>query len=115
MKKQFNIPNLTFLTLMTIAVAGTKVNAASNIKATSLYPLPGSTVIYEHAFNPYINITTDRSAVGNTYSVRDQHGKIVRTGIVTSAKTFSIATDKLTTGIYSVHVAGNLLQQFIIK
>lgn len=115
MKKQFNIPSLTFLTLMTIAVAGTKVNAASNIKATNVYPLHGNTIVYERVFNPYINITTERNAVGNTYAVRDQHGKIIKTGIVTSAKTLSIATSKLTTGIYSVHVAGNLLQQFIIK
>jgi hypothetical protein len=74
MKKQFNIPNLTFLTLMVIAVAGTKVNAASNIKTNGLHPLSGNAIIYERAFNPYINITTDRNAVGNTYAVRDQHG-----------------------------------------
>jgi hypothetical protein len=113
MKKQFNIPNLAFLSMMVIAVAGTKVNAASNIKITSLNP--GNALIYERALNPYINITTDHNAVGNTYSVRDQNGKIIRTGVVRSAKTLSIAINRLTTGIYSVHIGGNLLQQFIVQ
>lgn len=115
MKKQFNIPNLAFLMTMAIAVAGTKVNAASNIKTTSLNLFPVNALTYERAVNPYINIITDHSAVGNTYSVRDQHGKIIRTGVVTSERTLSIATNKLTQGIYSVHIAGNLLQQFIVK
>jgi hypothetical protein len=115
MKKQFNIPNLAFLMTMAIAVAGTKVNAASNIKTTNLNLFPVNTQTYERAVNPYISIITNHSAVGNTYSVRDQHGKIIRTGVVTSERTLSIATNKLTQGIYSVHIAGNLLQQFIVK
>jgi hypothetical protein len=115
MKKQFNIPNLAFLTMMAITVTGTKVHAASNIKTTNLNLLPVNALTYERVLNPYINIVTDHNTVGNTYSLRDQHGRIIRTGIVTSARTLSIATNKLTAGIYSVLVGGSLLQQFIVK
>jgi hypothetical protein len=113
MKTQFNVPGFAFLTMMAVAVAGTKVSAASNIKIASLNP--GNALVYERVLNPYITITTDRNTVGSTYSVRDQNGKIIRTGIVKSAKTLSIAINRLTTGVYSVHIGGNLLQQFIVK
>lgn len=113
MKTQFNIPGFAFLTMMVIAVAGTKASAASNIKIAS--PDPGNALIYERVLNPYITVTTVHNAVGSTYSVRDQNGKIIKTGIVRSAKTLSIAISRLTTGIYSVHIDGNLLQQFIVK
>ncbi|RYG42995.1 MAG: hypothetical protein EOO01_22070, partial [Chitinophagaceae bacterium] len=95
MKKQLQIPNLAFLGMMAIAVAGTKLHAASNIKATEAGPSQMNAKVYEKVLNPYIKIKTDQRAVGNTYAVRDQQGRIIKTGVVDAAKICSVATGKL--------------------
>lgn len=114
MKKQLNIPNLTFLLMMAVSVSATKIHAASNIKAHEANPLELSTQVYQRVLNPYINIKTDQRAVGNTYAVRDRNGRIIKTGVVTTGKICTVATGKLMAGVYTVHVGGYLLQQFTV-
>lgn len=109
MKKQELFPAVAFIWI-TIAGAG-NIQAASNIKTAGA----GNTLVYERTLNPYIHFTTDQYAVGNTYSIRDQSGKIVKTGVVSATKNVSVATGNLGRGIYTIQIGGSLLQQFMIK
>ena len=114
MKKQLNIPNLAVLMIMVASVAGPEVFAASNIKITDPHPLFGKTGVYERVLNPYINIKTDQRSVGNTYTVRNGNGKIIRTGVITAEKICHVPTGKLVAGVYTIHIGGNLLQEFTV-
>ena len=115
MKKQSGISNLTFILLMGLTLAATHTHAALSAKATVATTTQNGGVVYERILNPYISISTDQRAVGNTYAVRDSNGRIVRTGVVSSSQTLSLPTAKLGPGSYSVYIGGYLLQQFTVK
>jgi hypothetical protein len=115
MKKQSVISNLTFILMMGLTLATTQSHAALSVKSTGITAIQNGGIVYERVLNPYISISTDQRAVGNTYAVRDCNGRIVRTGVVSSSQTFSLPTAKLGPGSYSVYIGGYLLQQFTVK
>lgn len=80
----------------------------------SLNATAGNLLKYNRSVNAQIGITPIH-AQGSTYEVRNQFGKVVIKGIISSSNTFYISTKKLTSGTYTFILNGVSQQEFVIN
>ena len=69
--------------------------------------------IYPNPTNNVLNIKSDLKYIGTNYSVIDNSGKVVLTGLITSNLT-TINTELLSEGIYLLSAGDNIKRKFIV-
>jgi hypothetical protein len=69
--------------------------------------------IYPNPTNNLLNIKSDIKYIGTNYSVFDNSGKVVLSGVITSNLT-TINTDFLSEGIYLLSTGDNIKRKFIV-
>ena len=69
--------------------------------------------IYPNPTNNVLNIKSDLKYIGTNYSVVDNSGKVVLTGLITSNLT-TINTELLSEGIYLLSAGDNIKRKFIV-
>ena len=69
--------------------------------------------IYPNPTNNVLNIKSDLIYIGTNYSVIDNSGKVVLTGLITSNLT-TINTELLSEGIYLLSAGDNIKRKFIV-
>ena len=69
--------------------------------------------IYPNPTNNVLNIKSDLKYIGTNYSVIDNSGKVVLTGLITSNLT-TINTELLSEGIYLLSAGDNMKRKFIV-
>ena len=69
--------------------------------------------IYPNPTNNLLNIKSDMKYIGTNYSVFDNSGKVVLSGVITSSLT-TINTEFLSEGIYLLSAGENIKRKFIV-
>jgi hypothetical protein len=69
--------------------------------------------IYPNPTNNLLNIKSDIKYIGTNYSVFDNSGKVVLSGVITSNLT-TINTEFLSEGIYLLSTGDNIKRKFIV-
>ena len=69
--------------------------------------------VYPNPTNNVLNIKLDLKYIGTNYSVIDNSGKVVLSGLITSNLT-TINTEILSEGIYLLSVGDNIKRKFIV-
>jgi hypothetical protein len=69
--------------------------------------------VYPNPTNNVLNIKLDLKYIGTNYSVIDNSGKVILTGLITSHLT-AINTEILSEGIYSLSAGDNIKRKFIV-
>ena len=69
--------------------------------------------VYPNPANNVLNIKSHLKYIGTNYSVIDNSGKVVLTGIITSNLTI-LNTEVLSEGIYLLSAGDNIKRKFII-
>ena len=69
--------------------------------------------IYPNPTNNLLNIKSDIKYIGTNYSVFDNSGKVVLSGVITSNLT-TINTEFLSEGIYLLNSGDNIKRKFIV-
>ena len=69
--------------------------------------------IYPNPTNNLLNIKSDMKHIGTNYSVFDNSGKVVLSGVITSNLT-TINTEFLSEGIYLLNLGDNIKRKFIV-
>ena len=95
-------PRASLLTSVGCGAVG--INEISSNDIFSVFPNPAQSVI---------NVRSDIKLIGSTYSVYDNTGKSVLTGIITSEDTI-IELGKLSRGVYMFSLGENLKQSFTV-
>jgi hypothetical protein len=93
--------------------------AASAIKAGASplvkEQLQNDVPVYNRQLNANIGITASSNAVGRTYIITDNKGRIIMRGVIRSGKTFFIPVEKLNNGVYQFSIGGSILQKFAVE
>jgi hypothetical protein len=69
--------------------------------------------IYPNPTNNLLNIKSDMKYIGTNYSVFDNSGKVVLSGVITS-NLQTINTEFLSEGIYLLSTGDNIKRKFIV-
>ncbi|MCD4681090.1 MAG: T9SS type A sorting domain-containing protein [Bacteroidales bacterium] len=95
----------------------TDTSACVNIVTSNLYEITEeySIVVYPNPANSYINVKTDISIIGTSYTIYDQVGKAVLSGKL-NKEISMIELGNLSPGIYTLRIGKNTKQAFkVIK
>jgi len=95
----------------------TAVAAAILLSATSFSftaNAQGEKLVYHKDNDAAIGITVE-NATGAEFVIRDKKGRVVHRGIVKSARTFYISTEKLNKGDYQFQIGNLVLQEFSVR
>ena len=75
-----------------------------------------NTLTYNKFANPQIGVTAgNKHTIGRSYTISDEKGKVVMKGVIRSAETFYISTQKLANGSYVFKIDGETVQEFVIR
>jgi len=115
MKNIFGKSSIKFFFALAIGIASHQFAfAASTIKANNSLPASNA-LVYERDSNPAIGITPQANAVGYSFAIIDEQGKVVKSGIIKSGKTFYVTTKNLRNGNYRFTVGNYQVQEFRVK
>jgi hypothetical protein len=71
---------------------------------------------YSRQSNKSIGVAAaNKVAVGRSYSICNEKGKVIMKGVIKSMETFYIDTEKLANGTYTFKIDGEAVQKFTIK
>jgi len=84
--------------------------------ATAASARSTNTLNYSRLSNPQIGITAaNKYAVGKSYTICNEKGKVIVKGVIRSAEVFYVSTQKLSNGTYVFKIDGEVVQEFVIR